>query len=411
VTPPSPTTAGRGAGTWWPGHLWLITMTVHLTYGASRLLLSYRVLDLGGDAFELGVVIALGSLAPLVVVVPIGRLLDERHPTGPLLVGALIATAGMVAVAVAPSLGVVGVASMLLGLGQLLSMMASQSFVPKYADEARFDRHFGSLTLAASTGQTLGLPLVALLSHLSGGASSGAGSAVPALWTMAAISLLVLPSTGWLIAMRSRFGTPARADLPAATPIRELLGLRGMPAAMLSSMAVLASMDLLTGYLPLLGESRGWTVSTVSLLLSVRAFASMASRLVLNRILAVTPRDWLILSATGVSGLAMALMPWLSSVGATVGAMVVIGFFWGVGQPLTMTWVVAISPPRDRSAALSLRLAGNRVGQVAVPTALGVAAAHTGIGAVFLVSGLLLGGATATARRSLTRAAEDRSQA
>jgi MFS family permease len=174
-----------------------------------------------------------------------------------------------------------------------------------------------------------------------------------------------------------------------------------MPAAMLSSLAVLASMDLLIGYLPLLGEERGWTVATVSLLLTVRAFASMASRAGLGTIIRLTPRAWLILSATGVSGLAVALLPLTSSLVASVVLMAVIGFFWGIGQPLTMTWVVAISPRRDRSAALSLRLAGNRIGQVVVPAALGVVAAHTGVAAVFWASGVLLAGATEGARRSL----------
>ena len=379
-------------------------MVVHLTYSASRLLLSYRVLDLGGHAREVGVMIALGSLAPLLVVVRVGRLLDERSPTGPLLVGALTSTLGIVLLVTAPGLVLLGVASMLLGLGQLLAMMASQSFVPRYAADADFDRHFGGLTLAASTGQTLGLPLVALVGVLTGGDASGAGAARPGLWAAAGLSLLMLPSIGWLLAVRDRFGAVSRgAELPAATPVRTLLGLQGMPAAMLSSLAVLASMDLLVGYLPLLGEDRGWSVPTVSLLLTMRAFASMASRAGLGTIIRVTPRTWLILSATGVSGLAMALLPLTSSIAVTTGLMALAGIFWGIGQPLTMTWVVAISPRRDRSAALSLRLAGNRVGQVVVPAVLGIVAAHTGVAAVFWASGVLLGGATEGARRSLAK--------
>lgn len=405
--PARDTTAGAaqpGAGTWWPGHLWLITMFVHLTYNSSRLLLSYRVLDLGGDAREVGIMIALGSLAPLLVVVRVGRLLDERNPTGPLLVGALTSTLGMVLLATAHGMVLLAVGSMLLGLGQLLAMMASQSFVPRYADDAHFDRYFGSLTLAASTGQTLGLPLVALVGVLAGGDASGAGAAVPGLWAAAAFSLLVMPSIGWLLAVRHRFGAVSRrTELPAVTPVRTLLALHGMPAAMLSSLAVLASMDLLVGYLPLLGEDRGWSVTVVSLLLTVRAFASMASRAGLGAIIRATPRTWLILSATGVSGLAMVLMPLAPWLPVTTVLMAVAGFFWGIGQPLTMTWVVAISPRRDRSAALSLRLAGNRIGQVVVPAVLGVVAAHSGVAAVFWASGLLLGGATEGARRSLAK--------
>lgn len=56
--------------------------------------------------------------------------------------GALTSTLGMVAMAGGGSLQVVGVAGTLLGLGQLLSMMSSQSFVPRYADDEHFDRYF-----------------------------------------------------------------------------------------------------------------------------------------------------------------------------------------------------------------------------------------------------------------------------
>lgn len=394
--------AGGGLRTWWGPHLWFITLTVHLTYAASRLLLTYRVLDLGGSAQEVGLMIALGSLAPLLVVVRAGRFLDEHAPARPLLVGGVTVTLGIVLLATAGSMPVLGVASTLLGLGHLLAMMSSQSYVPRYAHESHFDRSFGALTLAASVGQTLGLPLVAAVELLAPGLGVDHDVSVLGLWVMAALSLALLPSALFLVLAQGRLGTPARRDeLPARTPVRDLLGLSGMPAAMVSSLAVLASMDLLAGYLPLLGEERGWSVAAVSLLLTLRASASMASRVWLGQLLASVPRDVLILSATGVSGVAVLLLPFLDSVVLTGLAMVVIGFFWGIGQPLTMSWVVSISPARDRSSALSLRLAGNRIGQVVVPLALGVVAARSGVGAVFVGSGLLLGGATEAARRAL----------
>ncbi|WP_341482156.1 hypothetical protein [Arthrobacter gengyunqii] len=48
------------------------------------------------------------------------------------------------------------------------------------------------------------------------------------------------------------------------------------------------------------------------------------------------------------------------------------------GQPLTMTLVSAAVPPEARGAALALRLLGNRVGQVLLPAAAGLAAAPLG---------------------------------
>jgi len=68
----------------------------------------------------------------------------------------------------------------------------------------------------------------------------------------------------------------------------------------------------------------------------------------------------------------------------------VMGFFFGIGQPLSMSWVTTVADGRNRGAALSVRLAGNRVGQVVVPLGAGALAAVTGPGAIFIFTGFLL---------------------
>jgi MFS family permease len=84
-------------------------------------------------------------------------------------------------------------------------------------------------------------------------------------------------------------------------------------------------------------------------------------------------------------------VPLTSNLVLLAAAMLLAGFFWGIGQPLTMSWVTTAADQHNRAAALSVRLAGNRVGQVLVPLAAGgLAAATGGVGAIFHASGLLL---------------------
>ncbi|MBQ6639603.1 MAG: MFS transporter, partial [Saccharopolyspora sp.] len=63
-------------------------------------------------------------------------------------------------------------------------------------------------------------------------------------------------------------------------------------------------------------------------------------------------------------------------------AVVLAGLGMGVGQPLTMSWLAESTPPGLRGRAMSLRLTGNRAGQVVVPGAVGLVAAGVGAAGV-----------------------------
>jgi MFS family permease len=81
----------------------------------------------------------------------------------------------------------------------------------------------------------------------------------------------------------------------------------------------------------------------------------------------------------------MLSQPW------TLGLLLTIaGFCFGLTQPLTMTWVSTLSDPANRAAVLSIRLAGNRLSQVAIPSAASALTALAGSGIVFTISGALL---------------------
>ena len=72
--------------------------------------------------------------------------------------------------------------------------------------------------------------------------------------------------------------------------------------------------------------------------------------------------------------------------------MAALGLGLGIGQPLTMSWLSAQAPDGQRGRALALRLAGNRAGQVVLPSAIGGVAAGLGAAGVFLASALAVGG-------------------
>ncbi|GAA1643873.1 MULTISPECIES: MFS transporter [Brevibacterium] len=377
--------AAHSSRAWFTG-LVLHTVIAHATYNGVRVLISYRTLELGGSGVVLGLMTACYSLVPLLTALFVGRLVDRGYATAVLWVGTVLSIAPVALAALAPNLGVLLIATMSLGFGQLLTTVASQALIPQSFPASRLTAKFGHLTLGVSIGQTIGLPLAGMIADATGGSPHIVG----ALWFMTGLSSLMLIAAV-VVMLRGRTPHVSRAE--AAQGVRTpwaLLGIRGMKPAILASMATLAAVDLMTAYLPLIGQENGLSVTTVTWLLALRTFASVISRMIIG----VLARRWgslsLLWTASVTAGICVILIPVLSQTWTLAILLAVAGFCFGLTQPLTMTWVSTLADPANRAAVLSIRLAGNRLSQVAIPSVASVLTIVAGSGIVFGISGALL---------------------
>ena len=363
---------------------------------------SYRALELGVDAALLGLVVASFSLLPLAAAVWVGRMDDAGHGRPLLLAGAaLMVGAGAGLLLATPDVWWLLGWSAVLGLGHLISLLGEQSRIAQATTSKSLDTLFGVYTFAGSAGQALAPTLLALV---------GGGAVLPATqplfgWYLAAAAGM-LAATVPLVA-RGRDGSE-RARAGRARPgLREALAAepdtrRPLLASIGVSMMVLCSIDLLQVYLPALGVERGVPAAVVGALLTLRALATMASRLALGRLVARFGRPWLILWATaagaaGVAALAVPLPAWALAV-----VLAAAGYALGIVQPLTMTVVSLAAPEGTRATWLAARITANRLGQALIPPAVGLLAAGLGAGGVFAATGAALG-ASAVAWRAVRR--------
>lgn len=370
---------------WFTG-LVVHTVLAHATYNGVRVLISYRTLELGGTGVVLGLMTACYSLVPLLTALFVGRLVDRGYATAVLWVGTVLSILPVALAAIAPNLGVLLVATMSLGFGQLLTTVASQALIPQSFPASRLTAKFGHLTLGVSIGQTIGLPLAGMIADATGGSPHIVG----ALWFMTGFSALTLIAAV-IVMLRGRTPHVSRAE--AAGSVRTpwaLLRIRGMKPAILASMATLAAVDLMTAYLPLIGQENGLSVTTVTWLLALRTFASVISRMIIGML----ARRWgslsLLWTASATAGICVILIPVLTQTWSLAILLAIAGFCFGLTQPLTMTWVSTLSDPANRAAVLSIRLAGNRLSQVAIPSIASVLTIIAGSGVVFTISGALL---------------------
>jgi MFS family permease len=339
---------------------------------------SYRALELGVPATWLGVLSGCFAVVPLVLAVPAGQIVDRVGERRVIITGSLLmCAAGSTLLMLGHTVIGLVVGSIVLGTAHLGAVVGQQALVANSTSTGRTDTAFGYYTFAASVGQAAGPMLIMIF-----GGNRAIPNTTPIFEVSTMIAVLLLA-----VSFAIRPGGAGRARSSSQpVGVGELLRLPGLPRALLTSCVVLAAVDISLVYLPALGAERHIPSGLIGTLLVLRAVASMASRLLLGRLTARMGRRRLLISSvfTAAVGLAACAAPVPTWLLAT--AVAVAGFGLGVGQPLTMSWLAESAPPGSRGRAMSLRLTGNRAGQILIPGAAGLAAAGLGAAGVLLIT-------------------------
>ena len=275
-------------------------------------------------------------------------------------------------------------ATALLGLGHFLAIVGMQAVIAQGGQDSALDRYYGWFSMTASAGQVLGPVMVGLLAGEGGPAGTTRALVGGAVVSVA--SLLAIP----LLRVRGTAPVPASHVRGPVVGVGAILRAPGVTPAMVVSLGVLAATDVMTVYLPALGAERGWSPQAVGALLALRAAGGFASRFFLGRMAARAGRERLLAASTMVAALAVVWLALADGLAVAGAAIVLAGFMLGIGQPLSMAVVAGLSPPGSRATALSVRLMGNRLGQMLIPAAAGAVAAATATTGVLVTAGVVV---------------------
>lgn len=394
-----------------PGWLWFLLATVVLAQAAlhlARPMISYRALFVGASASEVGYVGAAFALLPAVAAVPLGRHAARIRPAR--LIGAGAGGLGAASILLSRSDSVAALAlwSSGLGLAHLLFMAGAQGLTAAGAEPSDRDTYFGWFTAAAGVGQLIGPALGGVVAGGAAPVAAGSSGAATsrALLVAALLAVLAIPT---IVPLRDAGSTVTGRPSPTSGAGAAAAGIRrpGVGTAMLAGVSTLGCLDLITVYLPVVGTEAGIGPAAVGALLSLRAATSTASRLLMPLLTPRVERVKLLAAAIALSAPPVALLP-IGDTAFLLGVFVALaGLFLGVGQPLSITWLVSLVPPEAQTRALTFRLGANRVGQIIIPGMAGAVAGAAGVGAVFAGLAVLLAVAcSATLARS--RASDSR---
>ncbi|MET1082779.1 MAG: MFS transporter, partial [Burkholderiales bacterium] len=362
---------------------------------AARPALSYALIDHPAASLLLGITAASYALPSVLLALPVGTLIDRVGERPLAVAGGLSLTVASLIMVFGQSNAAMLVASAaVLGLGHLLVVASGQARVANTVAPGRLDTAFGYYSLTASIGQALG-PLALTL-------PGGTPTEPPLGMVFTVISGCSVLTVVLALLLPSSQRALHDGALGMIAVSKNLLRTPGIPAGLIASGMVLASIDVLAAYLPLIADANGLPVALVGAMLTVRAVASMVSRLGLGLIVRRLGRTRILVgSATSAAAfLVIMALPLHSAV--LIAAAAAFGLMVGTCQPLTMSWVSSIAPPGTRGLAMSLRLATNRVAQTVVPAlAGGIAAVGGGGGAVVLFA--VAGGLVAAGMAPLVR--------
>jgi MFS family permease len=410
----------RSASLWQRGFTlqMIVTLLASTAVQATRPTVTYRALALGASPLEIGLIQSAFSIVPALTAIAIGRSIDRIGESRYLMFSLGALTVGSVVALVSPGLFVLGVAQILMGLGQIVYLVASQSLVANHGPRQGRDVRYGHYATFTSLGQLAGPAIAAAIVGSSIGLVAMGANAILASAGSAASPVVIdavgvapdNPEAGvflfaaiiTVIGFGLAFfipGSPRRkasegtvAGQPGILVMtRQVLRRPGMLSAMFVSITVISSVDVLAAYLPAYGDDVGLSVALVGTLLSVRAGASLVSRFFMAQLIAVLGRSRLLAVSMIMAGGGLLLMPLVTSPPVLIAIMVVVGLGLGLGQPMTIAWIANRSQRSERATALGVRLAGNRAALLFVPTAMGAIAGTAGISAIFVVVAISLG--------------------
>jgi MFS family permease len=365
---------------------------IHIVVTLVRVTTSYRAVELDLPIIWLGVISATFAIFPIFLAVWVGRFIDRGHDAVTAWIGSGVIAVACLGFVLFSSAAALLVCTALLGTGHLFMMAAQQMLSVRAGGPHGMDKVFGNYMVASAVGQGLGPFIVGW---------AGGTAIVPPTQFLFTIGLATAALT-FLIAL-----TIKRSPKPAAheeggklVPLKSLLGVPGLNAVIAAGIFIVTAQDLVIIYLPILGAERAIDVGVIGILLAVRAAFSMTSRVIYARMVVAFGREPLMVTCTLVAALAFASLAAPIPLWAMYLAMAVMGFTLGIATTLSVTTVFDRTPSGARGTANSLRIMGNRLGQISLPFGASLVAAATGVAGILVMIALSLAASAAAVQLS-----------
>ncbi len=367
---------------------------MHSAMAGLRLAAPLQALKEGHAAWSVGLLLALFAAAPVLSAMPAGRLADRLGYHRPVrLAVALAVLGGLLAVGSTFVAGpghflMLCLGAMAVGTGANTGMLTIQRTAGLAArDSTERVRIFSWLGVAPSFSNVIG-PVAT-------------GFMIDGFGFRAAYLLLMLMPLATLVSAR-QVPHLAPAGVAAGAHDGNAWGLLRAPGfKRLLAVNWLLSMcwDVHTFAVPVLGHERGFSASTIGLILGTFTLSVTGVRLLIPWIAHRLSQMAVLRGAMLGSGIVFALYPLAPNPWAMGGCAVLLGLTLGSVQPMVMSMLHHITPDHRHGEALAFRSMAINMSSTLMPLLFGATGTLVGAGVLFWLVGGAVGAGSWLARR------------
>jgi MFS family permease len=336
-------------------------MLVHIAISGGRVAVTLTALQLGRSTLEVGVLIAVFALLPMLCSVQAGRLIDAIGPYKPMRASAIMVILGALIPFVWQSLPSLMIAAVLIGSGHMTFQIAVQRQMGQSIGQERL-RNFSWLSLSMATSGLVG-PLIA-------------GISIDHLGHRSVFALLALsPIICFVGVMRmKRYLVSSHIKAPASEvkrSVTDLFASKALRRVFIANMLLSSAWDTHGFVVPIFGVSAGLSATTIGLILAAFASATIVIRIALPVIQRHVLPWQLIHAALIASGVNFLLYPFFSQVWILMSMSFALGLALGSTQPGILALLQHHAPAGRAGEAFGLRMALINGCQVSLPLAFG----------------------------------------
>jgi MFS family permease len=342
-------------------------------------------LQSGASTWSVGLLLALFAVAPLVQGLQAGRLADRHGYHRPMGIAVVLTMLGVLAAVTATRLSsgwqfaLLCLAALLCGAGANIGLIAIQRTGGRCArDGSEHMQVFSWLGMAYALASFLGSVTAGVLIDL-----VGFGSAFAFLLTLPLVSLWA----GRYVhreppSQRPRLTSPTGSSLLRLPELRRLL---------LINWLFSASWDVHTFAVPVLGYARGFSASTIGMVLGTFALAVGFVRLLIPMVAHRLDDIRALRSIMVGTALVCALYPIASSATLMAACAALLGLILGAGQPMILSALHRLTPEHRHGEAIAWRSITVNAASTVMPLLFGVAGTVIGAGGLFFVMAAMVG--------------------
>ena len=367
---------------------------VHSAMAGLRLAAPLQLLREGHSAWAVGVLLALFAAAPVLSALHAGRLADRWGYHRPVYLSVAISAFGCLLALGSTFFGdpwhlaLLCGAAMATGAGANTGMLTIQRTAGLTArDNTERMRIFSWLGVAPAFSNVIGPVLT--------------GFMIDAFGFRAAFALLLLMPLATLVSARQvpHIEPAGAAPVVQGRTAWDLLRAPGLKRLLTVNWLLSMCWDVHTFAVPVLGHERGFSASTIGVILGTFTMSVTAVRMIIPWIAHRLSETAVVRLAMAGSGIIFGLYPLAPNAWAMGACAVLLGIALGSVQPMVMAMLHHLTPDNRHGEALAFRSMAINISSTLMPLIFGATGAVVGAAVLFWVVGGAVGAGSWLARR------------